>query len=71
MEVIRWQGGLATMQVPSESPVKSITKYRKVGEHTFREVRSDGELGERMTFDLGPDGRPTRARTNYLMRRLR
>ena len=69
-EVIRWQGGLATMQVPSDNPVKTITKYRKVGEHTFREIRSDGELGERMTFDLGPDGKPTRARTNYIMARL-
>ena len=70
-EVIRWQGGLATMQVPSDNPIKTITKYRKVGEHTFREIRSDGELGERMTFDLGPDGKPTRARTNYIMARLR
>lgn len=71
MEVIRWQGGLATMQVPSDNPIKTITRYRKVGEHTFREIRSDGALGERMTFDLGPDGRPYRARTNYLMPRLR
>jgi len=71
MEVIRWQGGLATMQVPSDSPVKTITRYRKVGEHTFREIRSDGALGERLTFDLGADGRPYRARTNYLMARLR
>jgi CubicO group peptidase (beta-lactamase class C family) len=71
MEVIRWQGGLATMQVPSDNPIKTITKYRKVGEHTFREIRTDGALGERMTFDLGPDGRPIRARTNYIMARLR
>jgi CubicO group peptidase (beta-lactamase class C family) len=71
MEVIRWQGELATMRVPSANPVKTITRYRKVGEHTFREIRDDGALGERMTFDLGPDGRPVRARTNYLMKRLR
>jgi len=71
MEVIRWQGGLATMQVPSDNPVKSITRYRKIGDHTFREIRSDGALGERMTFDLGSDGKPFRARTNYLMTRLR
>jgi len=71
MEVIRWQGGLATMQIPSDDPVATIAKYRKVGEHTFRRVRADGELGERMVFDLGPDGRPIRARTNYLMARLR
>ncbi len=71
MEVIRWQGGLATMQVPSANPVKTITKYRKTGDHTFREIRPDGALGERMTFDLGPDGQPTRARTNYLMPRIK
>lgn len=71
MEVIRWQGGLATMQVPSSKPIKSITRYRKVGEHTFREIRADGALGERLIFDLGPDGRPLQARTNYLMKRLR
>ena len=71
MEVIRWQGGLATMYVPSDAPVKSITRYRKIGEHTFQEIRKDGEPGEVMTFDLAPDGKVTRARTNYLMRRLR
>lgn len=71
MEVIRWEGELATMQVPSTNPIKSITRYRKVAEHTFREIRDDGALGERLTFDLGPDGKPLRARTNYLMKRLR
>ena len=71
MEVIRWQGGLATMYVPSDAPVKSITRYKKVGEHTFQEIRKDGEPGEVMAFDLAPDGKVTRARTNYLMRRLR
>jgi hypothetical protein len=59
------------MQVPSDNPVRSITKYRTVGEHTFREIRKDGALGERMTFDLDDDGRPIRARTNYIMKRLR
>jgi CubicO group peptidase (beta-lactamase class C family) len=71
MEVIRWQGGLATMRVPSAEPVKTIERYRQVGEHTFRRIRKDGALGERLSFDLGPDGRPVQARTNYLMRRLR
>jgi CubicO group peptidase (beta-lactamase class C family) len=71
IEVIRWQGGLATMPVPSGNPVKSIVRLRKVGENTFREIRPDGALGERWTFDLGPDGKPYRARTNYLMARLR
>jgi hypothetical protein len=69
--VIRWEGELATMAVPTADPVAAITKYRKTGEHVFRRIRDDGELGESLTFDLGPDGRPTRARTNYLMPRAR
>jgi CubicO group peptidase (beta-lactamase class C family) len=71
LEVIRWEGGLATMRIPSDRPAATITKYRKVGEHTFRAIRADGNLGDAMTFDLGPDGRPARARTNYLMPRIR
>lgn len=70
-EVIRWQGGLALMPVPSDNPVKAITRYRKVGENEFREIRADGELGERLTFDLDANGKPLRARTNYILRRLR
>jgi hypothetical protein len=71
MEVIRWEGALATMPVPSDNPVKAITKLRRVGDNEFREIRKDGELGERMTFDLDTNGKVLRARTNYIMRRLR
>ncbi len=71
LEVIRWEGGLATMRVPSDNPVATITKYRPTGEHTFRAVRADGTPGEFMRFDLGADGRPFRLRTNYLMPRIR
>jgi hypothetical protein len=71
LEVIRWEGGLATMRVPSDDPVRSITKYRQTGEHTFRAVRSDGALGETLTFDLDQNGRPFLLRTNYLMPRVR
>lgn len=71
MEVIRWEGGLATMPVPSDNPVKAITKLRRMADNEFREVRSDGELGERMTFDMDANGKVLRARTNYMMRRLR
>lgn len=70
MEVIRWEGGLATMQVPSDNPVKRLTKLRKVAEHTFRQLRPDGTLSERLSFDLDSSGRVYRARSNYLMPRL-
>ncbi|MFN8669631.1 MAG: serine hydrolase domain-containing protein [Gemmatimonadaceae bacterium] len=71
MEVIRWKGGLATMYVPSDEPVKGITRWKKVGVDTFQEIRKDGEDGETMRFDRGGDGKVFRARTNYMMRRIR
>ncbi|MBK9409274.1 MAG: beta-lactamase family protein [Gemmatimonadetes bacterium] len=71
MEVIRWKGALATMYVPSDEPVKSITRWKKVGEDTFQEIRKDGEDGEIMRFDRGRDGKVFRARTNYMMRRIK
>ena len=47
------------------APARGITKYRKVGEHTFRRIRPDGELAEVVTFDLGTDGKAIRLRTNF------
>ena len=65
VEVIRWEGGLATISLPTDNPVRAITKFRKVGDHTFKRIRDDGELAEAMSFDLGTDGRATRLRVNY------
>ena len=38
--------------------------------HVFRRVRDDGELGEEIVFDVGPDGRATRfsQHSNYAYR---
>ena len=58
--VIEWEDGLATVGLPQMSPVSSITKLRKTGEHTFRRIRSDDELGETLVFELGDDGRAAR-----------
>jgi CubicO group peptidase (beta-lactamase class C family) len=72
MEIVRWEGGLASLFLPSENPLRALAKYRKVGEHTFKRVRRDGELAEAITFDIGPDGRATRVRSNYnIMPRVR
>jgi CubicO group peptidase (beta-lactamase class C family) len=65
MHVIRWEGGLATLYLPTDNPARSITKYRKTGDHTFKRIRRDGELGEALTFEIGPDGRAARVRVNY------
>ena len=64
LEIIRWEGGLASIFLPTENPARAITKYKKVGEHTFKRIRKDGELAETVTFDIGPDGRATTFRSN-------
>ncbi len=72
LEFIRWQGGLASIFLPTENPARAITKYKKTGDHTFRRIRQDGELAESISFDLGPDGRATMFRSsNNFMPRIR
>lgn len=64
-EVVAWEGGLVVVALPSDNPVRGMTKLRKVGEHTFRRVRSDGKLAEAWTFGVGGDGRATSVTVNY------
>lgn len=64
-EVIAWEGGLAVVSLPSDAPLRGITKLRKVGEHTFRRVRTDGKLAVPWTFAVAPDGRVTAVTLNY------
>ncbi len=68
--VVIWEGELATLSLPSMDPVRGLTKLRKTGEHTFRRVRKDEELGEEIVFEMGPDGRPLRIKwhQNYYPR---
>jgi len=68
--IVAWDDGLATVDLPSMNPVGEMDKLRKVGEHTFRRVRKDGELAETFTFEVGPTGRATRYKVhnNYYER---
>lgn len=70
LAVIIWEGGLATMALPTMNPRKAITKLKKIEKHTFRRMRDDEELGEEIVFEMGPDGRPTRLKwhSNYYPR---
>jgi CubicO group peptidase (beta-lactamase class C family) len=58
--VVAWGDGLAMVDMPTMEPMKSLERWRKTGEHTFRRVRDDGTLGEEMRFELGPYGRAAR-----------
>jgi hypothetical protein len=60
LAIVRWEGGLASLGLPTLDPVAGITKLKKTGEHTFRRVRKDDTLGETIVFDIGPDGRAER-----------
>jgi CubicO group peptidase (beta-lactamase class C family) len=64
LAVIRWEDGLAAMDLPTMNPLKSITKLKKTGKHTFRRIRKDEELGEEIVFEMGPDGRAARLKWN-------
>jgi CubicO group peptidase (beta-lactamase class C family) len=70
MAVVRWEDGISILSLPTQNPLGSLTKLRKTGEHTFRRVRRDEALGEEYTFEMGPDGKPTRFRwhQNYYTR---
>ena len=48
------------LSLPSTDPMNALAKIRKVGEHTFRRVRKDNELGETIVFEMGPDGKALR-----------
>jgi CubicO group peptidase (beta-lactamase class C family) len=58
--VVPWKDGLAMVDLPSDDPVKDMTRLKKTGEHRFRRVRKDDTLAEEVVFEMGPDGRPTR-----------
>jgi CubicO group peptidase (beta-lactamase class C family) len=57
--VVPWKGSIALLSLPTTSPLSGLVKLKKVGDHTFRRVRDDGELGEEIVFDV-EDGQAVR-----------
>lgn len=70
LAVILWGDGLGALDLPTMNPAKSIVKLKKTGEHIFRRVRDDEELGEEIVFEMGPDGRASRLKwhSNFYLR---
>lgn len=58
--VIFWKGELATIYLPTENPLRSLTKLKHVEGHLFRRVRDNGELGTTVRFDVDDNGKVTR-----------
>ena len=66
LAVVRWEDGLAILDLPTMDPIEDLTRLRKVGEHTFRRIRKDDEtLGETIVFEMDADGRPARLIWNF------
>lgn len=57
--VLVWEGKLAMVSFPTENPTRAMTKLAHVEGHTFKRVRSDGELGEAISFEVS-DGEVVR-----------
>lgn len=70
LHVLIMDGELAIISLPTDNPLNSLTKLKRVGENTFKRVRDDGNLGEVIVFELGPDGKVTRLiwNSNYAYR---
>jgi CubicO group peptidase (beta-lactamase class C family) len=50
--VLILDGELVVMSLPSENPMRGLMKLKKVGPNVFRRTRDDGELAERVEFEL-------------------
>jgi hypothetical protein len=60
--IVRWEDGLAAVELDKRELKEALVKLKKTGEHVFRRVREDDEeqLGEEFVFDLAADGTVTR-----------
>lgn len=55
-EVLEWGGSPAVMWIPTEDPLGSLVKLRRIEGNVFRQVNSDGTLGKHYAFKPGPEG---------------
>ncbi|MEM1412173.1 MAG: serine hydrolase [Pseudomonadota bacterium] len=54
--IVPWNDGLAMLELESASPADDMETLRHVDGNVFRRVRSDGSLGETVTFELDDTG---------------
>jgi CubicO group peptidase (beta-lactamase class C family) len=58
--VVIWEDGLGILSLPNDNPSENLTKLRRIKGNVFQRVRDDGELGEEIVFETGPDGKVLR-----------
>ena len=57
--VVRWKGGLAFLSLPTDQPLRALTRLRHDAGDTFYRIRDDGERGEDVIFHRDGQGRVT------------
>jgi len=57
LAVVSWQGKLATFGLPSSNPGKRMTMLKYEKKDTFRRIRRDKSLGERIVFKRNKSGK--------------
>ncbi|MBS3819895.1 serine hydrolase [bacterium] len=59
-QVLVHKGDLALLYLPTDNPMRAINHLQRVGKNTWRRVRDDGNLGEKIKFEVDEKGRVTR-----------
>ena len=68
--VLVWDGELVVVGLPTQNPLDSMTRLRRVDGDSFRRIREDGNLGEEFLFEEDADGNMRMWRNNnYSVRR--
>ena len=63
------EGDLHVLSLPTDDPLDSLTRLRRIEDGTFRRVRDNGDPGEEFIFEEMPDGRMLMWRNdNYSIR---
>ncbi len=60
IHVVIWEDGLGILSLPNDNPSEYFTKLKRIKGNVFQRVRDDGELGEEIVFEAGPDGKVLR-----------
>jgi len=58
--VVKWKGGLALLSLPTETPLRGLTRLKHDEGDVFYRIRDDGERGEDVVFHRDESGRVTR-----------
>lgn len=68
--VTPWEGKIAILNLPTDSPGEALELFKHVTNDTFHRIREDGEPGEELSFERDKDGKVYRFKShgNYTVK---